>query len=180
MGYLVKLLERTSLELLSVAIGFLRRLSIYEENKARMAECGLLPRLLRLLPSRHEPLLFAALSLLHNLSFDADMRDEMVRHGFVAKVGLPCHAGEATPPAAQAAIERTSRRSGTASLQMIWLKVLLQRPSKVLLVCPQGMSVSLSSTILSNFRPLIPTPPQLLPLQHPSLQPAFNPGRPRS
>ena len=48
---LVALLGRADLELLVLATTFLRKLSIYAENKQRMAEAGLVARLAALMPA---------------------------------------------------------------------------------------------------------------------------------
>lgn len=39
MVYLVKMLERSNVELLILGTTFLKKLSIYKENKEKMAEC---------------------------------------------------------------------------------------------------------------------------------------------
>ncbi len=49
LSYLVALLSRANLELLVLATTFLRKLSIYAENKQKMAEAGLVQKLAVLL-----------------------------------------------------------------------------------------------------------------------------------
>ena len=53
----------------------------------KMAECKVVEKLMKFIPVHNDVLLMSVLRLLHNLSFDAPMRDAMVRHGFVPKVG---------------------------------------------------------------------------------------------
>lgn len=87
--YLVKMLDRSNIELLILCTAFLKKLSIYQENKDQMAACGLVPRLVRLMAADNEVLLLATLRLLHNLSFDSGLQDEMVKQGLLPKVPLP-------------------------------------------------------------------------------------------
>ena len=84
--YLVKMLGRTNLELLILATIFLKKLSIYQENKDQMAACDALPHLSRLMATDNEMLLMAVLRLLHNLSFDNALKDEMVKQGVLPRV----------------------------------------------------------------------------------------------
>jgi len=84
--YLVKMLDRSNVELLILAITFLKKLSIYKENKEKMAECKIVDKLAKFVPVRNDVLLMSVLRLLHNLSFDAPLRDAMVRNGLVPKL----------------------------------------------------------------------------------------------
>ena len=84
--YLVKLLDRINIELLILATAFLKKLSIYQENKDQMAACDVVTRLVKLMAVDNDVLLMAVLRLLHNLSFDAALRDEMVKQGLLPKV----------------------------------------------------------------------------------------------
>jgi len=52
-----------------------------------MAECKIVDKLAKFVPVRNDVLLMSVLRLLHNLSFDAPLRDAMVRNGLVPKVG---------------------------------------------------------------------------------------------
>lgn len=88
MVYLVKMLGRTNIELLILATVFLKKLSIYQENKDQMAACDALPHLARLMATDNEVLLMAVLRLLHNLSFDGALKDEMVKQGVLPRVRL--------------------------------------------------------------------------------------------
>lgn len=84
--YLVKMLDRTNIELLILATAFLKKLSIYQENKDQMAACDVVSRLVGLMATDNEVLLLATLRLLHNLSFDSGLQDEMVKQGLLPKV----------------------------------------------------------------------------------------------
>lgn len=88
MVYLVKTLSRVNIELLILATVSLKKLSIYQENKDQMAACDAVPQIARLMSTDNEVLLMAVLRLLHNLSFDGALKDEMVKQGVVPKVGL--------------------------------------------------------------------------------------------
>ena len=84
--YLVKMLDRTNIELLILSTAFLKKLSIYQENKDQMAACDVIPRLVTLMSTDNDVLLMAVLRLLHNLSFDRSLKDEMVKQGLLPKV----------------------------------------------------------------------------------------------
>ena len=91
--YLVKMLDRTNIELLILATAFLKKLSIYQENKDQMAACDVVSRLVKLMATDNDVLLMAVLRLLHNLSFDVALKDEMVKQGLLPKVrSLQCSA----------------------------------------------------------------------------------------
>ena len=79
--YLVKMLDRSNVELLILGTTFLKKLSIYKENKEKMAECKIVDKLAKFVPVRNDVLLMSVLRLLHNLSFDIQLRDDMVRVG---------------------------------------------------------------------------------------------------
>lgn len=83
---LLQVLERRNLELRQLAIMFLKKLSIFKENKDEMAKNGIILRLSKFVPQDHQPLLIAALRLLSNLSFDPALRKQMVEHDFPPKL----------------------------------------------------------------------------------------------
>ncbi|EFJ41855.1 hypothetical protein VOLCADRAFT_77409 [Volvox carteri f. nagariensis] len=83
--YLVKMLERSNVELLILATTFLKKLSIYKENKETMASCKIVEKLMKFVPVLNDVLLMSVLRLLHNLSFDNTLRDDMVKHGLIPK-----------------------------------------------------------------------------------------------
>ncbi|XP_073732458.1 kinesin-associated protein 3b [Misgurnus anguillicaudatus] len=83
---LVKTLERDDEELLVLVVSFLKKLSIFLENKNDMAEMDTVEKLARLVPCEHEDLLNVTLRLLHNLSFDTGLRTKMVQVGLLPKL----------------------------------------------------------------------------------------------
>lgn len=85
-GLLVKVLEREDEELLVLVVSFLKKLSIFLENKNDMAELDTVERLARLVPCDHEDLLNLTLRLLLNLSFDSGLRAKMVEAGLLPKL----------------------------------------------------------------------------------------------
>lgn len=86
---LMETLERDNFELLILVVSFLKKLSIFIENKQEMAELNIIEKLTKLVPCDHEDLLHITLRLLLNLSFDADLRSKMIKFGLLPKlVGL--------------------------------------------------------------------------------------------
>uniref|UniRef100_UPI0037E969BD kinesin-associated protein 3a n=1 Tax=Semicossyphus pulcher TaxID=241346 RepID=UPI0037E969BD len=83
---LVKILDREDPELLLVVVSFLKKLSIFLENKNDMAETLAVEKLARLVPCEHEELLSTSLRLLLNLSFDMTLRSQMVQAGLIPKL----------------------------------------------------------------------------------------------
>ncbi|XP_077439270.1 kinesin-associated protein 3a [Vanacampus margaritifer] len=81
---LVKILDRKDEELLLVVVSFLKKLSIFLENKNDMAEVFAVEKLALLVPCEHEDLLNTTLRLLLNLSFDTALRNQMVQAGLIA------------------------------------------------------------------------------------------------
>ncbi|KAL0967002.1 hypothetical protein UPYG_G00303270 [Umbra pygmaea] len=89
---LVKTLDRENEDLLVLVVSFLKKLSIFLENKNDMAEVDTVERLSRLVPCEHEDLLNITLRLLLNLSFDTGLRNKMVQVGLLPK--LTCLLGD--------------------------------------------------------------------------------------
>uniref|UniRef100_K1Q1L1 Kinesin-associated protein 3 n=1 Tax=Magallana gigas TaxID=29159 RepID=K1Q1L1_MAGGI len=88
-AFLVKTLDRDNHELLILVVSFLKKLSIFIENKTEMAELNIIEKLTKLVPCDHEDLLNITLRLLMNLSFDAELRSKMFKFGLLPKlVGL--------------------------------------------------------------------------------------------
>ncbi|XP_027138981.1 kinesin-associated protein 3 isoform X2 [Larimichthys crocea] len=85
-GLLVKVLERDDEELLVLVVSFLKKLSIFLENKNDMAEVDTVERLAHLVPCDHDDLLNLTLRLLLNLSFDSGLRAKMVEVGLLPKL----------------------------------------------------------------------------------------------
>uniref|UniRef100_A0A3Q3EFE7 Kinesin-associated protein 3a n=1 Tax=Labrus bergylta TaxID=56723 RepID=A0A3Q3EFE7_9LABR len=84
---LVKILDRRDQDLLLLVVSFLKKLSIFLENKNDMAETLAVEKLARLVPGcEHEELVGTTLRLLLNLSFDTTLRGQMVQAGLIAKL----------------------------------------------------------------------------------------------
>lgn len=82
---LVKMLERSNEELLILIVSFLKKLSIFSENKDDMEKLGIIKKLSRIVPTKNETLMNVTLRLLLNLSFDPGLRDQMVKEGYLPK-----------------------------------------------------------------------------------------------
>ncbi|XP_043259731.1 kinesin-associated protein 3 isoform X1 [Colletes gigas] len=85
-GMLIKTLDRTNTDLLILVIAFLKKLSIFRENKDLMAEGNIIEKIPRLLQSNNADLVLSTLRLLFNLSFDAKLRAKMIRVGLLPKL----------------------------------------------------------------------------------------------
>ncbi|XP_055363761.1 kinesin-associated protein 3a isoform X2 [Betta splendens] len=83
---LVKILDREDKELLLVVVSFLKKLSIFLENKNDMAEAFAVGKLAQLVPCEHHELLSTTLRLLLNLSFDTSLRSQMVQAGLIPQL----------------------------------------------------------------------------------------------
>ncbi|XP_023557713.1 kinesin-associated protein 3 [Octodon degus] len=83
---LVKALDRDNFELLILVVTFLKKLSIFMENKNDMVEMDIVEKLVKLIPCEHEDLLNITLRLLLNLSFDTGLRNKMVQVGLLPKL----------------------------------------------------------------------------------------------
>ncbi|XP_015261687.1 PREDICTED: kinesin-associated protein 3 [Gekko japonicus] len=83
---LVKALDRENFELLILVVSFLKKLSIFMENKNDMVELDIIEKLVKMVPCEHEDLLNITLRLLLNLSFDTGLRNKMVQVGLLPKL----------------------------------------------------------------------------------------------
>ena len=83
---LLNMLNRTYGELLILLITFLKKLSIFEENKTLFKSLKCVPKLARFIPCTSQPLTNMSLRLLFNLSFDEELRDQMMCNGLVPKL----------------------------------------------------------------------------------------------
>uniref|UniRef100_A0A493U292 Kinesin associated protein 3 n=1 Tax=Anas platyrhynchos platyrhynchos TaxID=8840 RepID=A0A493U292_ANAPP len=83
---LVKALDRDNFELLILVVSFLKKLSIFMENKNDMVEMDIVEKLVKMVPCEHEDLLNITLRLLLNLSFDTGLRNKMVQVGLLPKL----------------------------------------------------------------------------------------------
>ncbi|XP_024944929.1 kinesin-associated protein 3 isoform X2 [Cephus cinctus] len=85
-GMLIKTLDRINNDLLILVVTFLKKLSIFRENKDIMAESNIIEKLPRLLHNNNSDLILSTLKLLFNLSFDTKLRGRMIRVGLLPKL----------------------------------------------------------------------------------------------
>nr|XP_018668779.1 kinesin-associated protein 3 isoform X1 [Ciona intestinalis] len=86
-GILMKALEtRGNLELVILIISFLKKLSIFLENKNEMSQQDIIVKLQPYVSCDHDALCNLTLRLLLNLTFDAELRQKMVENGFLPKI----------------------------------------------------------------------------------------------
>ncbi|KAH7476436.1 Kinesin-associated protein 3 [Phytophthora ramorum] len=84
--FLTKLLDRVAPDLVILTITFLKKLSIFEENKDAMVELTVVEKLVRYLNCNHDKTIQTALKLLFNLSFDPAIREVLVRNSLIPKL----------------------------------------------------------------------------------------------
>ncbi|KAF4518002.1 hypothetical protein B566_EDAN012754 [Ephemera danica] len=85
-GMLVKALDRDNQDLLLLVVTFLKKLSVFRENKDDMADMSVVEKLPPLVTCANADLAHVALKLLFNLSFDPELRARMVRVGLLPKL----------------------------------------------------------------------------------------------
>ena len=83
---LASILERNNPDLLFIALNFIKKLSIFGENKNEMKEIGIIERLNRFIPCNNQLLLQVGLRTLFNLSFDEEIRIQMNDQGMIPKL----------------------------------------------------------------------------------------------
>ncbi|CAL1547744.1 unnamed protein product [Lymnaea stagnalis] len=83
---LVNTLDRNNFELLILVVSFLKKLSIFFENKKEMVDLNIVEKLTKLVPCEHEDLLNITIRLLLNLSFDPDIRSKVIKFGLLPKL----------------------------------------------------------------------------------------------
>ncbi|OON19863.1 Kinesin-associated protein, partial [Opisthorchis viverrini] len=83
---LCRCLDRENFELLILVVSFLKKLSIFSENKDDMLKHGIIGHSPRLLSRPEKDLVNVTLRLLFNLSFDKTARIEMVSSGLVTRL----------------------------------------------------------------------------------------------
>jgi hypothetical protein len=83
---LIAMLERNNPDLLFIVLNFLKKLSIFGENKNEMKEQGIIEKLNRFIPCNNQLLLQIALRTLFNLSFDQEIRIQMNDQGMIPKL----------------------------------------------------------------------------------------------
>ena len=88
---LISMLDRPTIDLVSLIVTFLKKLCIFEENKNEMLKQGesLIAKLVKLIPSDNQELQELVFRFLLNLSHDPRFRAFMVKSGLLGKlVGL--------------------------------------------------------------------------------------------
>lgn len=83
---LMTMLERNNPDLLFIVLNFLKKLSIFGENKNEMKDQGIIEKLNRFIPCNNTLLLQIALRTLFNLSFDQEIRIRMADAGMIPKL----------------------------------------------------------------------------------------------
>lgn len=83
---LSKMVTRQNTELAILVISFLKKLSIFKENKDQMQELELMEKLSQLIPCPNDDLMNITLRLILNLTFDTDLRDKAVKCGLIPKL----------------------------------------------------------------------------------------------
>lgn len=78
--------SRTFEDLLILVVTFLKKLSMFEENKDSFRELNVVELMVTFLPCSSQPLVNISLRLLFNLSFDKDIREQMLKAGYVPKL----------------------------------------------------------------------------------------------
>lgn len=99
---------------------------VTQENKEKMAECKIVEKLVKFVPVLNDVLLMSVLRLLHNLSFDVSLRDDMVKHGLIPKVSLSAITCAVVLRACQQAASfpgtTTSAKAGKLGLTQLCLR----------------------------------------------------------
>lgn len=85
-GMLIKLLDRNTVDLLIVCVKFLKKLSVFRENKDDMADNNIVEKLAKIITIQNKELTLLILKLLYNLSFDTKLREKIVLQGFLPKL----------------------------------------------------------------------------------------------
>ncbi|PSN55423.1 Kinesin-associated protein 3 [Blattella germanica] len=85
-GMLTKTLDRDNVDLLILVITFLKKLSLFKENVDDMSDLNVVEKLPRILMMNNSDLIHMTLKLLMNLSFTLQLRERMVRVGFLPKL----------------------------------------------------------------------------------------------
>ena len=84
--YIESVLDRSFCDLLMLSLAFLRKLSIYEENKDIMRDRNIVSKLSKFISCSHQSVTLEALKLLFNLSFDVGIREQIVQGGMIPKL----------------------------------------------------------------------------------------------
>jgi len=80
---LAQVLDRPNEEVLLVALQFMKKLSVFEENKEQMSTPDTLARLVQLASSENVRVALLSLRILYNFSFDEALRSSLIESGIV-------------------------------------------------------------------------------------------------
>jgi len=83
---LMSILERNNPDLLYIVLSFLKKLSVFGNNKDAMLEHEIVKKLNRFIPCQNALLTQTALRLLFNLSFDIEIREGISAIGMIPKL----------------------------------------------------------------------------------------------
>ncbi|RKO93016.1 kinesin-associated protein-domain-containing protein, partial [Blyttiomyces helicus] len=86
--YLIIMLSRKTSELQILVVTFLKKLSVFRENKDEMVKMAdeLIQKIDQMIPCEHQGLQNLILRLLLNLSHDVNFRTALIRNGFLGKL----------------------------------------------------------------------------------------------
>ena len=83
---LMMLVERNNPDLIYICLNFLKKLSVFGDNKNLMIELDIVKKLNRFIPCQNPLLTQISLRLLFNLSFDPEVRQNMHQLGMIPKM----------------------------------------------------------------------------------------------
>jgi len=83
---LVELIERNNPDLIYIGLNFLKKLSVFGQNKNDMIEYDIIKKINWFIPCQNPLLTHIALRLLFNLSFDPEMRTWISAIGMIPKL----------------------------------------------------------------------------------------------
>ncbi|KAA3675533.1 uncharacterized protein DEA37_0006692 [Paragonimus westermani] len=142
-------LDRDNFELLILLVSFLKKLSIFKENKNDMLENGIIERITRILYRAEGDLVNIALRLLFNLSFDVGARREMVAKGLITRLvdllGDEGHRPVALYVLYHLSTEDDSKKefANTTCLSAL-MKIALENPNNMTDLVPMALAINLA------------------------------------
>ncbi|CAH8614297.1 unnamed protein product [Heterobilharzia americana] len=155
-GMICNCLDRDNFELLVLLVSFLKKLSIFSENKDDMLKNGIVGKLYKLLSRQEEDLVNLTLRLLYNLSFDTSARLEMVSKGVLNKVVGLLENTQHQPVALyilyHLSTETQSKPAfvNTHCLSFL-MKLILENPDEKSDLVPMALAINLAcDTLCSN------------------------------
>lgn len=83
---LVELIERNNPDLIYIGLNFLKKLSVFGQNKNDMIEYDIIKKINRFIPCQNPLLTHISLRLLFNLSFDPEIRTRVSAIGMIPKL----------------------------------------------------------------------------------------------